>query len=545
MSKVYFDVDAYTARLIGRENVSRLEGAVSELVKNTYDADASCCILYYENSTQTLYLADNGCGMTSDIIKKHWMTIGNSSKKKTYLSKKGRIQTGAKGIGRFALDRIGDRCTMYTKSATETLEWSVDWSNFRDGTPLTSVEANLETVSYTAAEFVVDAVNLDFQRFIQEKFQENCTIFRICPVRDQWNEKQIKKMRGNLSTLIPQEISEIFNIYFFEEFTKTEDARLIPEVSDSSCDYKLSFEVVGDKVHVAISRNEFDFKSKREIVIEEAGFTAADKEYFCGRDIIYELSFRDFMSSRKVVIENTIGDFSGVFLFSKRLQQGAEKEKYFYKSGNQADLPWKGVRIYRDNFRVRPYGDPDSSAYDWLLLSNRKAKSPAAPSYTDGKWRVAADQICGTVLISRTNITLPDQANREGFVETPEFSVLKNFLLAVIQLFESDRQYVFKKLNAYYEKTHPTQQFETEITQKAAFEHDRIIPDPIRVAVLERDGFKCTCCGWSRDKLNRDDPRKMLELHHKQQHKDGGENTVENLITLCNVCHDAIHRQKE
>ena len=469
MSKVYFDVDAYTARLIGRENVSRLEGAVSELVKNTYDADANCCILYYENSTQTLYLADNGCGMTSDIIKKHWMTIGNSSKKKTYLSKKGRIQTGAKGIGRFALDRIGDRCTMYTKSSTETLEWSVDWSNFRDGTPLTSVEANLEPVSYTAAEFVVDAVNLDFQRFIQEKCQENCTIFRICPVRDHWNEKQIKKMRGNLSTLIPQEISEIFNIYFFEEFTKTEDARLIPEVSDSSCDYKLSFEVVGDKVHVAISRNEFDFKSKREIIIEEADFTAEDKEYFCGRDIIYELSFRTFMSSRKVVIENTIGDFSGVFLFSKRLQQGAEKEKYFYKSGNQAELPWKGVRIYRDNFRVRPYGDPDSSAYDWLLLSNRKAKSPAAPSHTDGKWRVAADQICGTVLISRTNITLPDQANREGFVETPEFSVLKNFLLAVIQLFESDRQYVFKKLNAYYEKTHPTQQFETEITQKAAF----------------------------------------------------------------------------
>ena len=50
MSKIYFDVDAYTARLIGRENVSRLEGAVSELVKNTYDADASCCILYYEDS---------------------------------------------------------------------------------------------------------------------------------------------------------------------------------------------------------------------------------------------------------------------------------------------------------------------------------------------------------------------------------------------------------------------------------------------------------------------------------------------------------------
>jgi len=79
---------------------------------------------------------------------------------------------------------------------------------------------------------------------------------------------------------------------------------------------------------------------------------------------------------------------------------------------------------------------------------------------------------------------------------------------------------------------------------RQAYEHDRTIPDPGRVAVLKRDNFRCAHCGWSRDLLNKDDPRKMLELHHKQQHKDGGENTVENLITLCNVCHDDIHRQK-
>ena len=48
MAKIPFNVDAYTARLIGRENVSKLEGAVIELVKNTYDADASCCVLYFD-----------------------------------------------------------------------------------------------------------------------------------------------------------------------------------------------------------------------------------------------------------------------------------------------------------------------------------------------------------------------------------------------------------------------------------------------------------------------------------------------------------------
>ena len=80
---------------------------------------------------------------------------------------------------------------------------------------------------------------------------------------------------------------------------------------------------------------------------------------------------------------------------------------------------------------------------------------------------------------------------------------------------------------------------------RQAYEHDRKIPDPVRVAVLERDHFKCVNCGWDRTMLSREDPRKMLELHHKQQHKDGGENTVDNLIALCNVCHDDIHRNND
>jgi hypothetical protein len=78
---------------------------------------------------------------------------------------------------------------------------------------------------------------------------------------------------------------------------------------------------------------------------------------------------------------------------------------------------------------------------------------------------------------------------------------------------------------------------------RQSFEHDRHIPDPVRVAVLQRDGFKCVKCGWSRAMLSHDDPRKMLELHHVQHHKDKGENTVENLITLCNVDHDEVHRK--
>lgn len=76
---------------------------------------------------------------------------------------------------------------------------------------------------------------------------------------------------------------------------------------------------------------------------------------------------------------------------------------------------------------------------------------------------------------------------------------------------------------------------------KQAWEHDRRIPDDVRVEVLDRDKFACTHCGWNRDLASRDDPRKFLELHHLVAHADMGENSVENLVTLCNVHHDQVH----
>ena len=82
--KIPFNVDANTARLIGRENVSKLDGAILELVKNAYDADADSCILYYEESSNNFYLIDNGTGMSSKVIVDNWMTIGYSSKKTDY-----------------------------------------------------------------------------------------------------------------------------------------------------------------------------------------------------------------------------------------------------------------------------------------------------------------------------------------------------------------------------------------------------------------------------------------------------------------------------
>lgn len=71
--------------------------------------------------------------------------------------------------------------------------------------------------------------------------------------------------------------------------------------------------------------------------------------------------------------------------------------------------------------------------------------------------------------------------------------------------------------------------------------HDRTIPDAVRRRVLERDRFQCVECGWSYERACPADPRHNLELHYKKPHVESGENVVENLTTLCNVCHDRKH----
>jgi hypothetical protein len=72
-------------------------------------------------------------------------------------------------------------------------------------------------------------------------------------------------------------------------------------------------------------------------------------------------------------------------------------------------------------------------------------------------------------------------------------------------------------------------------------EHDRHIPDKIKREVLRRDAYQCQKCKWSHNEWNRSDPR-HLELHHVKPHLEGGENIKENLLTICTVCHDEIHR---
>lgn len=447
--EIEFNVDAYTARLIGRENVSKLEGAVLEIVKNSYDADAHVFCLYNCRVLNKICIVDDGCGMTEDIIRKHWMTIGNSSKKNSYVTAGKRIQTGAKGIGRFALDRISDWCNMLTISSDGGLEWIVDWSDFSGEKKISDVKARLYDTDEGLLEYarVDEWLNEKMAKYVRTLIHEGTgTVFWLEGLHDEWDDRTMQRLRTHLENLLPPNVTEDFKIYFFDDFTTPEEAEIISANIDSF-DYKIDFEVKKDLLKIQILRNEFDFRGEEAEVYEKAGFDEEQQEYFAGKIKEETFSVEKICNAR-----NCIGNFSGTLYFYKITQSSDDQKKFYTKSIiGRANLVKKfgGIKLYRDKFRVRPYGEYGDNDFDWLELAARKNRSPAGLGHLRSNWRVGAEQILGDVSISRENTNLEDDANRNGIQEGPGLVQLKELLLYIISEFERDRQFVGRKLAVY------------------------------------------------------------------------------------------------
>ena len=125
----YIVEDSTIAELLGVQNFSTDEAAVLELVKNAYDANALNLKIKFQNNQ--MVIQDDGIGMNVEDIKKHWMHIGKSDKKYEIIDDNNnkRIQAGSKGVGRFALSRLGCNIIMTTKKADNSgVVWKTDWN---------------------------------------------------------------------------------------------------------------------------------------------------------------------------------------------------------------------------------------------------------------------------------------------------------------------------------------------------------------------------------------------------------------------------------
>ncbi len=472
MAKVGYKISARATILLGREGVSKADGALVELIKNTYDADADICFLCFDKEKDTIYLFDNGIGMDWKTITDCWMLIGTDNKRENYQSSKHRIKSGEKGIGRFALDRLGASCTMYTKTASseDVLCWKTNWSDFENtNKTLDEMQAELDVVEEAFQEIIPDFLRTNINHATEEIYKQNHvliepyksgTIFMINGLRDNWEPAFLNKFISGLGTLLPP-VEQ--NNYFLCTMKSHEDKyRFVENPFTDEYDYKLQVHFDGNCFSIKMDRNEFDLNRIPKEVFEMEAFKKYPfrKEDFENQIFTKEVSIQELLRTedediiRKV---HQLGEFSFEYVFMKLTNTDDSNEVFYYKEIGKNRKEWLqtygGIKIYRDNFFVRPYGDPYADAFDWLGLDARKAKNPASISHLSGGWHVRNRQGQGTVFISRiSNEVLLDKSSREGIIENEYFAIFKNVLVSLLSFFERDRAFIGRTMKEYYDE---------------------------------------------------------------------------------------------
>ncbi len=485
MEKMKYNISARTTILIGREGVSRADGAIIELIKNTYDADADFCLISFDIPNDKIYILDNGIGMTKSVIEGFWMLIGTDNKKYNYLSSRKRVKSGEKGIGRFALDRLGRKCTMYTKNADEKLiYWFNNWDNFEEiGKTLNEVEADFSYLDQDFKSILPPEISNAINNFITQKQFEKAdfkefslntgTLFIIEGLRDKWTANEINKIFSVLGFLVPP--GEQTKYYILAQKNITEAAQEIECDAIEDYDYKVVAKFDGENIFAKVYRNEFDLNIFPKEIFNRPAFNVEPYTLstFHNGEFEINLPLSKFMNADNAEFlekAKEVGPFEFQYVFMK---MAGSEESFYTKPVNSNRKIWMsehgGIKIYRDNFVVRPYGDPKSKSYDWLGLDARKGVNPVAVSDKSEQWHVNNSQMQGTVLISRTtNSSILDKSSREGIIENDHFEVLSNILRELISIFEKDRAYIAHHIKEYKrekEKNDTTKEQASEIAK--------------------------------------------------------------------------------
>ena len=347
MPPLHFTVDAELLRELGERLVGKPHIALAELIKNSYDADATQVTIKFSPDEGWIEVNDNGHGMTFEEFKKFWMRIGTTHKKDSRSKNLGRQLTGSKGVGRLAVQFLANKLTIRTvpkEGSGEWLEATIDWEEAIKAGELTEV-------------------NVEYTRNPSCPPFPHGTSIILNELKDTWEKDSVRDLASEVwwlqppfgSTLFYQDDSEnLFRVHFesTEDYAKTFEnqmeavksiwiARLVGKSIDGEVTLSLQFPGEQPKIH------EYSI----------AGFSNNNSRF----NKTENLNNTDF--------EIRIYNLSGRQKFGIKV---GEAREYFGRYG--------GVHVYDGNFRLPYYGDPRS---DWLKLeydhSHRKNVSELLP----------------------------------------------------------------------------------------------------------------------------------------------------------------------
>lgn len=380
---IAFQPRARLLKLIGEELISDEVVAISELVKNSHDADATTVILRFRGVASDegrIEVLDDGCGMDIDTLLGRWMEPAASTKtgKGRQVTPRGRRVLGEKGVGRFAADKVARRLEIVSRCVRrkEEVTASIDWDRFdTDDRMLAEVKSRWEVRP-------------------AREIRSHGTLLRMSGLRSTWSERMFRRLCIRLSQLLSPFRAK-------DEFAIRLESDEFPEYSGEL---------------------RADFLEKAPYHVEAAF------------DGIQTVSIG--LSGRRPIAQrwNGQGELTcgpaRIRLFAFDLDAEA-----LAKIGPRVEVrawlrEWTGVSIYRDCFRVWPYGEPHD---DWLRLDQRRVNNPVE--------HLSNNQVIGFIDINRdSNPDLKDQTNREGLIHNQAFEDLRRLIYFVFQAIEAERQ---------------------------------------------------------------------------------------------------------
>jgi signal transduction histidine kinase len=384
-TSVRFSVDAGHIQRLGLELVAKQETALAELIKNAYDADATRVTVSFTGHDKphgTLTIEDNGSGMTFDVVRDAWMRLSTAHKQEQPLSPRfNRVRAGRKGIGRFAVQRLGKTLLMETEVAGQDYGLRVyfDWDGrFNAGRDLNDIFSDVEEY--------------------KKPTDRARTCLSIGDLRETWTESALKKVWKMILSL-QSPFATVPHIVALSGSRSDHGFEVLLNGS-SSKNQKISLEIESGFLQHAIA--------------EISGTVNPD-----GTAIVRVVS-------NKLVLDEH-HEFDERFLLTGPLTFSA---KYFiYKSellsglsvpaAQEMGREYGGVRIYRNGFRVSPYGERSD---DWLRLDRDTSRRVLI---------VPANNVnfFGQVLLGREdNPLFEETSSREGLIENEAFEELRRFV---------------------------------------------------------------------------------------------------------------------
>jgi hypothetical protein len=386
-----FKVSGNLIKELGEESISNPNSAVLELIKNAHDADATKVEIDIVDLNKPvdskIVISDNGKGMNYNELENKWMNIASPHKSSVKKTKKGRIPVGAKGIGRLASESLGRRTTLYSNPENETSGYEIHfkWEDYR--------EENVQCSD----------INNEAFKFKKRK-SDHGTRLTVSDLRSSWND----------STKLKSLLKDIYLIHPLN--SQLPDFKVIPKKSISRISlkkptrklindwavYKFKAQLLG-KTDVKYTFYMGNTKKWAETV-------KLSDPLECG-DVLFELFF----------FYRTAGPYN------QRLRKEPSK-KELSDIKNFLD-EYGGIKLYRDNFRVKPYGE---KGFDWLDLQAAAQNNTMCPRN---------NQIIGMVKISKnTNPEIIDTTTREGVIYSQEFFDLIKFIRTAITTIWIDKR---------------------------------------------------------------------------------------------------------